>query len=162
LSRQWARKGSQPLVHSAGQNRRVPVFGALELSGQLSCMIAQRKRSAEFLHFLHWLNEDVYTAYERIYLFMDNSAIHKTKAVQAYIAQHSGRLRIIWNAAYAPNLNDIEHVWGQLKRASTNNYYFKTVENLERAVLRAVSELNRKAPCKTKSLSMFHPLPKAA
>lgn len=125
-------------------------------------MIAERKRSAEFLQFLCWLNEEVYSDYERIYLFIDNCSIHKTKAVQTYLAQHKDRLTVIWNAPYAPNLNDIERVWGQLKRASINNYYFETIENLEHAVLRAVREINRKVSRKRKNLPMFHSLRRAA
>ena len=41
---------------SAGQNPRVPVFGALEaMTGEVSAMITAKKRSGEFLAFLQWL-----------------------------------------------------------------------------------------------------------
>ena len=43
---------------------------------------------------------------------------------------HRGRLTVIWNATYAPNLNLIERFWGHLKRSAIHNYYFETVENL--------------------------------
>jgi len=50
---------------------------------------------------------------------------------------------MIWNATYAPNLNLIERFWGHLKRSAIHNYYFETVENLEKAVIKAVGMLNR-------------------
>lgn len=124
-------------------------------------MTAERKRSAEFLEFLRWLNETVYADVERVYLFLDNCSIHKTKAVRGYLDAHKERLMVIWNATYAPNLNDIERVWGQLKRSSLNNYFFETVENLEAAILAAVRELNRRAR-KRHRKTMFHSLPNVA
>lgn len=150
------------MVPSAGQNRRVPVFGALDINGSLSCMITDRKRSPEFLGFLRWLNEEVYVSEDHVYLFMDNCSIHKTKAVREYLHSQRHRLTVIWNATYAPNLNDIERIWGFLKRASTNNYYFETVENLELAVMRAVEEHNRKVLRKRAGRPMFHYLRRVA
>jgi transposase len=125
-------------------------------------MITERKRSAEFLEFLEWITNEVYADKEHIFLFMDNCSIHKTKAVQAFYASHTERVTVIWNATYAPNLNDIERVWGHVKRSSVNNYYFETVENLEKAVLRAVGEYNRRARNRNLNRPMFHSLRKAA
>lgn len=132
------------IVPSAGQNRRVPVFGALDaMTGEVSAMITVKKRSAEFLDFLHWLLEDLYAEREHLYLFLDNCSIHHTKAVQNYIDENRERLTVIWNATYAPNLNLIERFWGHLKRSAIHNYYFETVENLEKAIMKAVDSLNR-------------------
>jgi transposase len=155
----WAPRGSPIVVPSAGQNRRVSVFGALDLSGELSCMIADRKRSVEFLEFLRWLDETVYPEVETLFLFMDNCSIHKTAAVLAYFQARRDKIKVIWNAAYAPNLNDIERIWGQLKRSSVNNYYFETVEKLEAAVLQAIRCRNRSA---RKQNAILHSLYEAA
>lgn len=138
------------------------MLGALDLSGTLSCMITERKRSVDFLAFLTWITEEVYPDKEHIFLFMDNCSIHKTKAIHAFFQGHKETVTVIWNAAYAPNLNDIERVWGQMKRASINNYYFETVAQLEQAVLRAVREHNRKAQSRNLNRPMFHSLKRAA
>lgn len=74
---------------------------------------------------------------------MDNCSIHHTKGVGEYIANCKGRLVVICNATYAPNLNLIERFWGHLKRSAIHNYYFETVENLEKAIIEAVEALNR-------------------
>ena len=132
------------IVPSAGQNRRVPVFGALDaMTGEVSAMITAKKRSAEFLDFLRWLLEDIYAEQEHVYLFLDNCSIHHTKAVRQYINSHKGRVTMIWNATYAPNLNLIERFWGHLKRSAIHNYYFETVQNLEKVIIKAVGALNR-------------------
>ena len=132
------------MVPSAGQNRRVPVFGALDaISGEVSTLITNHKRSAEFLEFLQWLLDEIYADREHLYLFLDNCSIHHTKAVQAFVENCRHRLTLIWNATYAPNLNLIERFWGHLKCSAIHNYYFETVENLENAIMEAVDALNR-------------------
>lgn len=122
----------------------MPVFGALDaMTGELTALVTEKKRSSEFLDFLHWLVEDIYGDREHIYLFLDNCSIHQTKAVWQYIDSHKGRLTIIWNATYAPNLNLVERFWGHLKRSAIHNYYFESVQNLEKAIIKAVGALNR-------------------
>ena len=106
-------------------------------------MITAKKRSVEFLDFLHWLLEDIYADRDHVYLFLDNCSNHHTKAVREYVEAHGDRLTIIWNATYCPNLNLIERFWGHLKRSAIHNYYFETVDNLEKAILDAVNLLNR-------------------
>ena len=112
------------------------------MTGEVTAMITSRKRSAEFLQFLHWLMNDVYQNYRHVYLFLDNCSIHHTKAVQHFLTDHRERLTVIWNATYAPNLNLIERFWGHLKSAAIHNYYFETVDNLENAIINAVDRIN--------------------
>ena len=132
------------IVASAGQNRRLPVFGALDaMTGEVTAMITAKKRSSEFLDFLRWILEDIYADRDHIYLFLDNCSIHHTKAVRVYLKANRDRLTVIWNATYAPNLNLIERFWGHLKRSAIHNYYFETVENLEKAIMQAVRAINR-------------------
>ena len=132
------------IVPSAGINRKVPVFGALDaMTGEVTALVTEKKRSGEFLDFLDWLVEEIYGDREHVYLFLDNCSIHHTKAVREYIERHNGRLTVIWNATYAPNLNLIERFWGHLKRSAIHNYYFQTVDNLEKAIIKAVTRLNR-------------------
>ena len=113
------------------------------MTGEVTTLITDRKRSAEFLDFLHWFLDDIYADREHVYLFLDNCSIHHTRAVQAFIEAHRDRLTVIWNATYAPNLNLIERFWGHLKGSAIHNYYFETVENLEDAIIKAVNTLNR-------------------
>lgn len=113
------------------------------MTGEVTTLITQRKRSAEFLEYLRWLLDDIYAEYDHLYLFLDNCSIHHTRAVEAFIAENRRRLTVIWNATYAPNLNLIERFWGHLKRSAIHNYYFGTVENLENAIMKAVNTLNR-------------------
>ena len=65
------------------------------------------------------------------------------KAVREYIKTHRHKLRVIEDATYEPNLKLIEWFLGHLKHSAIHNYYFETVENLEKAIMKAVEILNR-------------------
>jgi putative transposase len=132
------------IVPSAGQNRRVPVFGALDsMTGEVTTLITQRKRSVEFLEFLRWLLDDIEADRDHLYLFLDNGSIRHTRAVEAFLVDNRPRLTVLGNATYAPDLKLIERFWGPLKRSAIHNYYFGTVENLAKAILDAVTRLHR-------------------
>ena len=140
----WAPRGERVIVPSAGQNRRVPVFGALDaITGEVTALLTQKKCGADFIDFLDFLLGKHYADQDRVYLFLDNCSIHHTKAVRAYLHEKLPRVRVIWNATYAPNLNLIERFWGHLKRSAIHNYYFQTRDNLEDAILHAIHALNR-------------------
>jgi len=144
LSECWSPPGERVIVPSAGRNRRVPVFGALDaLTGEVTALLTPKKCSADFLDFLKFLLHKHYAEQERVYLFLDNCSIHRTQAVREFLDAQQSRVRVIWNAAYAPNLNLIERFWGHLKRSAIHNYYFETVENLEDAIMRAIDTINR-------------------
>jgi transposase len=144
LSRCWSPWGERILVPSAGQNRRVPAFGALDaMTGEMSLRLTPHKRSADFLDFLPWLLDELYGDREQITLFLDNCSIHHTQAAQKYFASVRGRVNVIWNACYTPNLNLIERYWGHLKRTAIHNYFFETVEQLEQALIHAVLAQNK-------------------
>jgi len=137
-------RGEQVKVPSAGQNRRICTFGAFDwTTEELSVIVTEKKRGVEFLEFIKWLVDSVYVDYEHVYLFLDNCAIHKTKAVREFLADNIDRVSVIFNAVYAPNLNDIERVWGQLKRTAIDNYYFTDIENLKEAIIKAVGSRNK-------------------
>jgi transposase len=137
----WGRIGTQPVVLAAGQDARLPVFGSLDaLTGQLLTQTGDRKNSAGFLAHL----QAILKAYpdQHVFLFLDNCSIHKAKCVQRFLADHP-RLRVIWNAAYTPELNLIERYWKHLKEKALHNYYFGSHAELKQAVRQAVRDLNR-------------------
>lgn len=137
----WGLIGKQPIVPSAGQDARIPVFGSLDpLSGRLITQIAERKNSSAFIDHLRALLR-IYNGLH-IFLFLDNCSIHHAKAVARFLADHKDRIPVIWNAAYAPELNLIERYWGHLKAKAIHNYFFETKFALETAIRDAVRDLN--------------------
>jgi transposase len=142
LTKMWMKRGCQFRVPSAGQNRKVPIFGAFNYAnGRVRHLVGQRKNSAGFIAFLVMLLRAYPTKIIR--LVLDGASIHDSKKVREFLRGVRSRLRIVWLPAYTPELNLIERVWGHVKRSAASNYFFGTIRRLTNAVSHALSHLNR-------------------
>jgi transposase len=158
----WMLKGRQKRIPSAGVNRRVPVFGALNpLSGRLTAHVARGKNSAEYVRFLKRLIAS--HGGRHVFLFTDNCSIHHARCVMRFLAEHKESITVIWNAPYTPELNLIERYWGHLKQRAIYNYYFETKQALEQAIRDSVSAFNKSKELNIKiNLDYLNSLCKAA
>jgi transposase len=75
-------------------------------------------------------------------LVLDNGPIHTSKASRAALAERAHWLRVEWLPKYAPELNDIEGVWRDLKRHHLAHQTFTGPQDLDRAIQDAVMKLN--------------------
>lgn len=117
LCRVWHRRGQQPRVPAAGTNRRVTVFGSVEVLGRGRVEVIQaRQDSAGFLCYLEALDERRQTTGRDIYLVLDNGPCHTSKRSTTALAEREDWLHVIWLARYSPALNQKEPEWKQLKR----------------------------------------------
>jgi transposase len=73
---------------------------------------------------------------------LDNGPIHVSKATLAALAARAHWLTVEWLPKYAPELNDIEVVWHDLKAFHLAHQTFTDVETLDAAIHRAVTALN--------------------
>ncbi|MHA7066460.1 transposase [Azospirillum argentinense] len=71
------------------------------------------------------------------------SGIHTSKATRAALAARAHWLTVEWLPKYAPELNDIEEVWRDLKRHHLAHQTFRSADHLERAIHDAVLSLNK-------------------
>lgn len=155
-------EGRQRRIPSAGVNRRVPVFGALNpVSGRLTVHVGSGKNSAEYVRFLKRLIAS--RNGRHVFLFTDNCSIHHAKCVMRFLADHAAVITVIWNAPYTPELNLIERYWGHLKQRAIYNYYFETRQALEQAIRDAVRAFNKSKELNIKiNLDYLNSLCKAA
>ena len=77
-----------------------------------------------------------------VVLVLDNGPIHTGKATRAALAERAHWLTVEWLPKYAPELNDIEAVWRDLKRHHLAHKTFAGPDDLDRAIHDAVAELN--------------------
>ena len=77
-----------------------------------------------------------------VVLVLDNGPIHVSKASRAALAERAHWLTVEWLPKYAPELNDIEIVWGDLKARHLAHQTFTDLDSLDRAIHHAVSDLN--------------------
>lgn len=141
LTRMWAPVGEQPEVPAPGQNEKKVVYGGVNYAtGRITYTVADTKSGWNFIAFLVVLLRTY--AGRKIRLVCDNARFHDTKAVRAFLAEHTDRITIFWLPPYCPSLNLIERLWGHLKRTILANVLFRTIDDLVAAFRNGVTRIN--------------------
>src|ERR1700680_3919528 len=78
-----------------------------------------------------------------VVLVEDNGPIHVSKLSRAALAARTHWLTVEWLPKYAPELNDIEVVWHDLKAHHLAHQTFADAAALDQAIHDAVTDLNR-------------------
>jgi transposase len=147
LARVWAKRGADLRVPAPGQSKKVAMMGALDwLQRKLIVTTSRTKRSADFIAFLATLDQ-LYgpkpgEVTKPVVMVLDNGPIHISKATRAALATRAHWLTIEWLPKYAPELNDIEVVWHDLKAFNLAHKTFADVDTLDAAIHGAVDDLN--------------------
>lgn len=136
LARAWAKSGAGLRVPAPGQPRKVAMLGSLDhVTRHLIVHTSPTKRSSDFVAHLQQLDE----AYgpkpgqpaKLVVLVEDNGPIHTSKLSRAARAHW---LAVESLSKYAPELNDIEPVWRDLKAYHLAHQTFKDIDALDRAI----------------------------
>jgi transposase InsO family protein len=147
LAHAWAKRGADLRVPAPGQAAKVAMLGLLDWAPRDFIVRTSRtKRSLDFIALL----EDIDRRYgpkpgvaiKPIVLVLDNGPIHTSRATRAALAQRAHWLTVEWLPKYAPELNDIEEVWRDLKRHHLAHQTFTGPEHLDQAIHKAVMNLN--------------------
>ncbi len=117
LSRVWHRRGKQPVVPAVGTNRRVTVFGSVEVldRGRIEVICADQN-SACFASYVAALDGRHSARHGEVYLVLDNGPCHTSNASLSRLDARKEWLHVIWLAKYSPQRNQKEHEWRILKR----------------------------------------------
>jgi len=144
LARCWARRGTELRVEAPGQAKKQAMLGAFDpVRGHLLVRASPTKRSTDFVALLDQLGAAYGTA-ERtrpLVAVLDNGPIHTSKLTTKALAARTW-LTLEWLPKYAPELNDIERCWRDLKQHQLANRTFADVDALARAIPDAVARLN--------------------
>ena len=117
LCRVWHRRGTQPTLSAAGTNRRLTVFGSVEVLGRGRVeLLTAGQDSANFIRYLAALEARHTATGREVYLVLDNGPCHTSKVSRMALAARAGWLHVVWLARYSPQLNKKEREWKQLKR----------------------------------------------
>ena len=148
LARAWAKRGADLRVPAPGQAKKVAMMGTLDyISRRLIVHTSRAKRSTDFIAHLEQLDRIYGPAPGRpvakpVVLVEDNGPIHVSKATTAALKAREHWLTVEWLPKYAPELNDIEVVWGDLKAHHLAHQTFADPEMLDGAIHDAVEKLN--------------------
>jgi hypothetical protein len=117
LTQVWHRRGEQPTVPAAGTNRRVTVFGSVEVFGRGRVeVVCAGQDSACFGQYLQALDVRHTQTGRELFLVLDNGPAHVSQVSQTAFTERQGWLHVIPLARYSPQLNRKEPEWRVLKR----------------------------------------------
>src|SRR5215213_3200272 len=151
LARCWARRGSELRIQAPGQAKKRAMLGAFDpVRRHLLVHASATKRSTDFVALLDQLGA-AYGTTERtrpLVAVLDNGPIHTSKLTTKALAQRPW-LTLEWLPKYAPELNDIERCWRDLKQHQLANRTFADADALARATPDAVARLNHERQLKS-------------
>ena len=139
LARAWAKRGADLRVPAPGQAQKIAMMGSLDYARRKLIVTTSRtKRSVDFIAHLQRLDR-LYgpkpaMPNKPVVLVLDNGPIHISKASQAALAERAHWLTVEWLPKYAPELNDIEIVWGDLKSRHLAHRTFIDLDSLDSAI----------------------------
>jgi transposase len=131
-------------IEAPGQAKKRAMLGAFDpVRRRLLVHTSPTKRSTDFVALLDQLGAAYGTA-ERtrpLVAVLDNGPIHCSKLTTRALTARTW-LTLEWLPKYAPELNDIERCWRDLKQHFLANRTFADTDALERAIPHAVARLN--------------------
>lgn len=147
LAHAWAPRGADLRVAAPGQARKVAMLGVLDaVTRELVVHTSATKRSTDLITFLEKLDARFGPRPGRsmkpVVLVLDNGPIHTSKASMAALAARTW-ITVEWLPRYAPELNEIELSWRDLKRHHLAHRTFHDTAALDAAIHAAVEDLNR-------------------
>jgi transposase len=144
LARAWAPYAAQTFASRLRPGaKKVAMMGALDWRDRrLIVATYKTKYSTDFIAFLEKLDHHYGPKPGQsqrpvvIVIVLDNGPIHTSKATRAHW------LSIEWLPKYAPELNDIETVWRDLKAHYLAHQTFTDIDILDKAIHHPVEPLN--------------------
>jgi transposase len=142
LARVWAKRGADLRVPAPGQAHKRALFGArVHGSGELIVQTSPTKNSVAFCRFLEHLKARA--EHKPLHLVLDNGPIHKSRMSRAALAAAADWLTIEWLPAYAPELNDIERDWRNMKCHYLAHQTFTDIDSLDWHIRASVIAINK-------------------
>lgn len=121
-------RGKTPVVRLPASWQKLSTIGAITSRGQfLQHTQSGAIKTKDVLAFLEHVLKHVPG---EIVLVLDNAAIHRAKAVSAFV-DAAERLSLMYLPPYSPELNPIEKVWAYVKRNVLGNFCARTTNELK-------------------------------
>jgi len=143
----WAKPGADLRIPAPGQAKRRAILGVLDSARRRMLVeTSTTKHSTDFIALLERL-DDVYGPRpggpdKPVVMVIDNGPIHTSKASTAALAARAW-LTPEWLPKYAPELNDMENGWRDLKQHFLAHQTFDTAEALDDEIHHAISAMNK-------------------
>ena len=122
----WLPKGGRETSPVSWSKKSVRLIGVLA-DGWFRIAIIDATNSETLKNFLDTIRADIGKAA----MIMDNASYHKSEETDKYLNDSDGIFECIFLPAYTPQLNPIEVLWRDLKRAPAGSY-FESIDDLKK------------------------------
>lgn len=102
----FAKKGQTPIIKKTGQRFGLNMISAVSARGGKRFMLYKGKFNSD--RYILFLKQLIKKSTHKIYLIMDNYAVHKTNKVKEWIERHKDKLEVYYLPTYSPELNPDE------------------------------------------------------
>ena len=128
-------------THDYMRHGTTTLFAALDVAtGKVIGQTQSRHRAAEFLRFLHTIEQNV-PADQDVHLVMDNYGTHKTAVIRAWFARRP-RFHVHFTPTSASWINAVEGLFATLTKRRLKRGVFRSVVDLQAAINRFIDETN--------------------
>jgi transposase len=128
--RSWSLIGVPPIVHVNGSFQNTNAYGAYTLDGKFHYKFVERQDSTKTIAFFERLRKK----YGKIIFVLDNARWHTSKAVQSYVKNCCGAVKLVFFPKTSPDANPVEECWRQTRNNTTANIAFDSVVDLKNAL----------------------------
>ena len=147
LAHAWAKRGADLRVQAPGQASKVAILGAQDaVTRELIVHTSRTKRSSDFVALLEAIERRFGPGsgapHRPLVLVLDHGPIHTSRLTAQALRQRPW-LVVEWLPKYAPELNDIEPSWRDLKRHHLAHRTFADANDLEATIHRSVANMNQ-------------------
>ncbi len=150
VRRTWAPRGQTPvLIHTGGPWQRLSVAGALAFrwDGRRTRFYFQTcpgtYSAGPLIRFLRHLKR--HFRGRPVTLIWDGLGAHTSRVMRAYLARQRGWLHVERLPGYAPELNPIEQVWGNVKMRELANVCASELTALRRPLHNGFARVRRQS-----------------
>lgn len=137
----WAPSGQTPVLEMNFNWDKLSVIGGISLKSIWFQIHEESVKSAQVIEFLNQLKRYVKG---NLMVIWDGLPAHRSKVVAQYLAEQEGRIWVERLPAYAPELNPIEYLWGNVKGNDLANFSPKELWELSKAAREALIRKRRR------------------
>jgi len=127
--RTYAPMGVTPVLREFQTRDHLSVMGAVA-QGVNRVYTMVRHKSLNGLNMIEFLQHLRKVAGSRLLVIWDGSPIHRRAAVQDFVHELRGQIRLEQLPGYAPDLNPVEWLWQHLKHVELRNVITRDLEEL--------------------------------
>ena len=133
----WAPEGETPTIEMNFNWDKLSVIGGISLKSVYFQVHEESIKSEQVIEFLKHLQRYLKG---NILVIWDGLPAHRSKAVANYLKETKGRVWVESLPAYAPELNPIEYLWGNVKGGELANFSPKDLWELSLEAKKALTK----------------------